>query len=430
MSRREPTVVQAVSLSDLQPGIKLPAPIYDARNPTVLLLGVGMRLSPENLERLKSRGISQVAIEACHLAEVCLEKPASEPASQNPTGPPDLRKLANQPLRSLLRKPPRTPCSQQTVHQQQARRTQQSTQVRQMMDSVQQLNTAVQAQPLKFIAHDSMEMILDDVDVFVKLAIEPPKDSATHEHCLRTAQLAMAIATVLGHKVDDIQQVGVGCLISRVGMTAQGMQLTSEQRRLSGADHVEIQKTPCRTFDLLQEAPDIPMVARQVAYQMFERWDGSGYPRGRAGAQIHPLACVAAVADVYVALSSPRPHRPPFTPYRAIEQLIADTRKGLFDPTAIRGLLKVVCLFPLGTYVELNDGTIGCVTRNNLDNYDRPVLELICDGERRSKTGESLDLAEQLQLNVVRVLEAIEVADIIQACKTTLPATPCQKQPA
>ena len=163
---------------------------------------------------------------------------------------------------------------------------------------------------------------------------------------------------------------------------------------------------------------------RQVAYQMFERWDGSGYPRGRAGVQIHPLACVAAVADVYVALSSPRPHRPPFTPYAAIEQLIADTRRGLFDPRAIRGLLQVVCLFPLGTYVELNDGTIGCVVRNNSEAYDRPVLELLCDAQMRPQSGETLNLQDYPQLRVDRVLAPAEIADIIQASQRHSAAVP------
>ncbi|WP_166830984.1 HD-GYP domain-containing protein [Thalassoroseus pseudoceratinae] len=424
MSDRTPTVIQAVSVSDLRPGAKLPAAIYDARNPSVLLLGSGMRLSPENLERLQSRGVTQVAIESRHLAEICAKPQSTDPAtdesakSSKPDGPLDLRKYANKPLKSLIKKPPRKAYSAKNVGEFQGNRTQHSSQVRQVVKSA-SVTPSVSVTPLKSVTFDSMDMIINDVDIFVKLAIEPPADPSTNEHCLRTAQLAMAIATTLDHTVDEIQQLGMGCMISRVGMTQSGLQLVAEKRHLSSSDHVEIQKNPCRTFDLLQETPDMPMVARQVAYQMFERWDGSGYPRARAGSQIHPLACVAAVADVYVALSSPRPHRPAFTPYRAIEQLIADTRRGLFDPRAIRGLLQVVCLFPLGTYVELNDGSIGCVVRNNSEAYDRPVLELLCDPLLRPTSGQTLNLEEQTHLRVERVLSQVEIADIIQASEVS-----------
>ena len=79
MANRTPTVVQSVALSALRPGVKLPAPIYDARNPSVLLLGSGMRLSPDNLERLQSRGVTQVAIESQHLAEICTTPSEPEP---------------------------------------------------------------------------------------------------------------------------------------------------------------------------------------------------------------------------------------------------------------------------------------------------------------------------------------------------------------
>ena len=74
---------------------------------------------------------------------------------------------------------------------------------------------------------------------------------------------------------------------------------------------------------------------------MDERCDGSGYPRGRKGKQIHPLAKIAAVADVFVAPISPWPHRPGFLLYKAMEHLIQGTKQGLYDTNAVRGLLPV-----------------------------------------------------------------------------------------
>ena len=112
-----------------------------------------------------------------------------------------------------------------------------------------------------------------------------------------------------------------------------------------------------------------------VAYQMHERANGSGYPRGRTIEQTHPLARIAAVADSFTALVSARPHRAGMLPYFAVEKLVRDTAKGLFDPQAVRGLLQAVSLFPIGSYVELNDGYVGRVIRSNAFDYTKPIVE-------------------------------------------------------
>src|SRR5208283_5410057 len=107
---------------------------------------------------------------------------------------------------------------------------------------------------------------------------------------------------------------------------------------------------PVAVFDVLQHHWDhIPAAARMTAYQVHERCDGSGYPRGRTGGQITELSRVAAVADAFVALVSPRPYRPSMIPYYAMETMLKLVRRGLFDHRFVRALLETVSLFPLGS---------------------------------------------------------------------------------
>ena len=57
--------------------------------------------------------------------------------------------------------------------------------------------------------------------------------------------------------------------------------------------------------------------SREIAARHHERLDGSGYPRGLTAASLTPPDRLLAAADVYHAMTEPRPHRPPLDPDQA-----------------------------------------------------------------------------------------------------------------
>ncbi|HHQ4705550.1 TPA: HD domain-containing phosphohydrolase [Aeromonas hydrophila] len=72
-------------------------------------------------------------------------------------------------------------------------------------------------------------------------------------------------------------------------------------------------------------------LARILARHHHERWDGTGYPDGLAGEDIPLVARLMAIVDVYVALLSERPYRPPFSREEALVLMMAG-RGSQFDP--------------------------------------------------------------------------------------------------
>jgi putative two-component system response regulator len=72
-----------------------------------------------------------------------------------------------------------------------------------------------------------------------------------------------------------------------------------------------------------------------------EKWDGSGYPDGLRSNQIPLLARVLQVADIYDALTSPRPYKEAFTPRDALRTLQQETDRGWRDPDLVRLFLRV-----------------------------------------------------------------------------------------
>jgi HD-GYP domain-containing protein (c-di-GMP phosphodiesterase class II) len=261
---------------------------------------------------------------------------------------------------------------------------------------------------METIAQQGLERISEDRDLFVALGLNPPPGEMAGRHSLHTAMLAISIGATLGYDDRTLVELGIGCLIHDLGMLRVERARHQDGRILGNSDFKEIAKHPLHTFELLRQQLNwIPRASRMVAYQMHERCNGSGYPRGRSARQIHELAKVAAVADVFLALCSPRPHRPGLMPYYALERMLHGVKDGLYDPAAVRALLKTVSLFPVGSFVRISDGRIGKVLRANGADYARPVVAAWqSDGNPNEST--VVDLSQESELRVVAALATID----------------------
>jgi HD-GYP domain-containing protein (c-di-GMP phosphodiesterase class II) len=222
-----------------------------------------------------------------------------------------------------------------------------------------------------------------------------------------TVAIAIGIEMDLSERV--IVELAIGCLIHDLGMLAIPHANFEQERELSDEEFAEIAKHPVLTVELFADhLTSLPFTSLLVAYQMHERPNGAGYPRGRSAEEIHALAKIAAVADAYTALVSPRPHRPGLQPYHAVRTILKEVTEGLYDPAAVRALLRTLSLFPLGSFVSLQDDVVGRVIRSNPDKYDRPILEIWNRSNLKAKP-RILDLSRS-ELQIERTLAQLPSA--------------------
>jgi len=234
-----------------------------------------------------------------------------------------------------------------------------------------------------------------DQDLLACMAIRPTHGDYPARHSLHTAIVAMAVASTLGWDEPTLIDVALGCFLHDAGMQQLDAIDVRAPRAFGAAEITAVAAHPVHTLDLLKHQwSDHSDTSRMVAYQMHERCNGTGYPSGRSGGQIHPAAKVAAVADAFVALCSPRPYRPALIPYYAMVALLDGVRVGLFDARAMRALLQTVSLFPVGSNIALAGTTVGRVLRTNRDRYDRPVVE-VWDAEDPSSSRTIVDLSRE-----------------------------------
>lgn len=253
------------------------------------------------------------------------------------------------------------------------------------------------------IARDFADMVAVDLDLLPTIiSLRSTPDDFLYQHCVSVSALSMVIAAQLGFRHERVMEIGLAAMLQDVGMLRVPVSIRLAPRTLSESELEIIHLHPAYTVDYLESIPSLPRDVRYVGYQVHERVDQTGYPGKRGGSTIHIYAKIIAVADVYIAMTSPRPYRAAHTPYEAATTILQDCGLGHFDNRVVRALLDGISLFPTGSYLELDDGRQAKVVRANPNRHTRPVVNILRgDG---SASEEMLDLAASVDVRVSKTL--------------------------
>ena len=254
------------------------------------------------------------------------------------------------------------------------------------------------------VVHQLQWLLAEDFGAAVRLAMQPLYDSYPVRHSVQCSLMSMALGMDAEFTEYELLSIGLGSLVHDAGMMLVPSRLLGAEP-MTERDRREVMRHPLHAAAALDAIAKVPPAASCVASQIHERLDGSGYPQKLRGSSINRLARYAAVADAFLGMISPRPHRPATEPNRAVEEILYAMRSNRFDQAAVRALLRVVSLYPVGSCVWLSDGRVGRVHRSNPEAVDRPVIVAL-DLTSDSPEATFVDLAEHPELKVVRVGES------------------------
>ena len=272
---------------------------------------------------------------------------------------------------------------------------------------------ATAGRPVADVARRVVRALVKDRDLLMNLTLLRNGKGYILTHSVRVTMLTAGIATAMGYSAEQVFEIASAAFLNDVGMLRVPLAITEKPGKLTTEERLEIERHPIHGINILQSVMSIPVSAPFVAYQSHERLDGSGYPRKRQAALIHDFARIVAVADVYDALISPRPYRDAYLPYRAMEEIILMASKRRLDSDVVRAFLTFLSLFPVGSWVELNDGRKGKVVSTNGAEYTRPIVNILYDAEGRAAGPVKLDLRNQPNLKIVRALDPSRFGDSI-----------------
>lgn len=166
------------------------------------------------------------------------------------------------------------------------------------------------------------------------------RDEETGNHILRMSHISELLARTIGWDDDDCELMLMASPMHDIGKIGIPDHILLKPGKFE-PDEWEIMKTHATIGGKLLDGDDsgLMQMAREIALSHHEKWDGSGYPNGLAGEEIPMSGRIAALADVFDALTSQRPYKKAW-PVEDAVQLIKDNSGKHFDPQLVEVFLQ------------------------------------------------------------------------------------------
>ena len=214
-----------------------------------------------------------------------------------------------------------------------------------------------------------------NVDILMAMIRLKGINEYTYSHSINVTVMCVSLANQFGFNFTDITRFGTGALLADLGMTSFPSNLTRRPSGLSKKEKEEIQKHSKYTLEFIKKNGVSDTLIETLIIQHHERFDGTGYPYGLKGDEIHSISKIFAIADVYTAMTSQRPQRPGIPPHMVLADILQMSGT-LYDPKMSKYFIKFIGVFPVGNMVELTSDRLAIVASHNKSDPLRPVVVL------------------------------------------------------
>lgn len=149
-------------------------------------------------------------------------------------------------------------------------------------------------------------------DIVALVDVLASKRDPYNHHAPRVAVLAVQMARLLDLPAHELAMVEVGAQLHDIGKLVQKSDLINQPRKLTPAEMDTVRLHPRQGWEIVNALNYDPLV-QDIVLHHHENWDGTGYPDKLRGEGISIHARLVHVADVYDAMSTPRPYRKALT---------------------------------------------------------------------------------------------------------------------
>ncbi|WP_435921828.1 HD-GYP domain-containing protein [Paenibacillus sp. DYY-L-2] len=210
-------------------------------------------------------------------------------------------------------------------------------------------------------------------DVVSLLLAVNDKDNYTYNHSLQVGMLSYYIALWIGYTPEEAYLAGKAGYLIDIGKSKVPQEILNKPGKLTPEEFEEVKRHTIYGHDIILKSTGDELTAL-VALQHHERDDGSGYPKGLKQDEIHPYAKIAAVADVFSAMTSNRI-------YQSKQELLSVLKElnnlsfGKLSPEPTQALISHLIPNFIGKKVLLSSGEIGSIVMTNQSDFFRPLVQ-------------------------------------------------------
>lgn len=215
------------------------------------------------------------------------------------------------------------------------------------------------------------------------------------EHCLRVGILANIFSSWLEIDEDTMKNATVAGFLHDIGMIQVPKQIIIKEGELTPEEFKAIQEhTASGTFMLMDKGID-PEILNAIRFH-HERYDGSGYPKGKKGDETGYLSALVSIVDVYDSMTSNRPYSLAKCPFDVIDFLEKEMIDK-FNPELLYVFLENIPYMYKDVLVKLSDGETAKVVFINKKHKTSPIVQL-------EKDGRLIDLSKHSDLKILSLL--------------------------
>lgn len=253
---------------------------------------------------------------------------------------------------------------------------------------------------LRSLGEDIVEQVMNSQELSLHINDLKDFDEYTYRHSVNVTIIATALGKMLNTGENDLRHLATGTLLHDIGKMKVDSEILYKKGSLNPQEVKEMQRHPEYGLDIVQERMGGSPHEWGVVYQHHESMDGSGYPRGKKGKEIHFFSRLVKVADMFDALRSTRPYKDGWPPHHVMALLHSPKVSNTLDPDALEALDRLVVRFHEGATVTLSDGRKATVVDGTKEHTDRPIIQTITsDGSE----AETIDLLAHEELLVMAV---------------------------
>ncbi|QDY43367.1 HD-GYP domain-containing protein [Candidatus Pantoea soli] len=217
-------------------------------------------------------------------------------------------------------------------------------------------------------------------------------DDYTYLHSMAVCGLMISLGKKMGLDEHQLRRVGMGGLLHDVGKAAVPLSILNKPTQLSDEEFIIMREHPIIGAQLLMDAEAGEDLV-DMALHHHEKFDGSGYPHGLKGEEISLFSRMAAVCDVYDAVTSDRAYRKGWSPAEAMHKMLS--WRGHFDSTLLHEFVRTIGIYPVGSLVRLASGRVALVVEASEISLMKPKVHVFWSlHAQREVKPEELDLGD------------------------------------
>lgn len=269
---------------------------------------------------------------------------------------------------------------------------------------------AIEVSTLRSFVNEIVQSLHRNFNALLLITNIKKTSDYTYRHSINVAIFAIAFSQFLGLDEDETFHTGMAGLFHDYGKAFVPQQVLNAPRSLNQQETTIIRSHVRRGHDNLKELPWIHPVTLDGILHHHERHDGTGYPQQLSGEEISLHGGIISICDVYDALTSSRVYKNAIPPAQAVKKLFKISGQA-WKPGLAEQFIKLVGIFPVGTVVQLSNGTTGIVCQQDHMAPLKPTV-LVIQKKDRPYAPYYLKLAQNDQVCINRVLVPSELASI------------------